>query len=117
VAAGWIDKLAYVSGLGLFVKVTWTEAARQHIQSGEYRFVSPLFGFDLKTGAVRYLINAALTNNPALDGMAAVATTLETTLTEEDMNPKDSKGQVALSEDLAERLRWMRGAATRVFLA
>ncbi|MBI4804457.1 MAG: phage protease [Desulfovibrio sp.] len=107
VAAGWVESLAYVPTQGLFAKVAWTDTARQHIQADEYRFISPLFGFDLKTGAIRTLINAALTNNPALDGMAAVAAALKTNLTEEDMNPKDSKGQEALSEDLAERLRWM----------
>ncbi|MGD9610778.1 MAG: phage protease [Desulfovibrionaceae bacterium] len=73
VAAGWIEALAYVPGRGLFARVAWTEAARAHIQADEYRYISPLFAFDGKTGAVLSLVNAALTNNPALDGMAAVA--------------------------------------------
>lgn len=107
VAAGWIAALVYVPGQGLFAKVDWTEAARSHIQADEYRFISPLFGFDLKTGAVRHLINAALTNNPALDGMAAVAAALEINM-EEHMDPKDLKnGKAALSEELLSQLRWM----------
>jgi len=105
IAAGWVESLTYVPGRGLFAQVDWTEAASQHIKAREYRFISPLFGFDLKTGAVRFLINAALTNNPALDGTAAVAAALETTRMEDPMSKKE--GQTALSEDLAERLRWM----------
>ncbi len=73
VAAGWIEALAYVPGRGLFACVAWTDAAREHIRADEYRYISPLFTFDPETGAVLSLINAALTNNPALDGMAAVA--------------------------------------------
>ena len=108
VAAGWIEALAYIPGQGLFAKVAWTYTARQHIQADEYRFISPLFAFDLKTGAVRTLINAALTNNPALDGMAAVAAALEITRMEENMSfKKPGTGEVALSEEFAERLRWM----------
>ncbi|GFK94429.1 hypothetical protein NNJEOMEG_02274 [Fundidesulfovibrio magnetotacticus] len=105
VAAGWIESLVYVPAKGLFAKVAWTNAARQHIQADEYRFLSPLFTFDLKTGAVRTLINAALTNNPALDGMAAVAAAMQTHKEDDLMNLQ--AGQTALSEDLAERLRWM----------
>lgn len=106
IAAGWVESLTYVAGRGLFALVDWTEAASQHIKAKEYRYISPLFGFDLKTGAVRFLINAALTNNPALDGTAAVAAALEITRMEDPMNKKDGQ-TVALSEDLAERLRWM----------
>lgn len=105
IAAGWVESLTYVPGRGLFAQVDWTEAASQHIKAKEYRYISPLFGFDLKTGAVRFLINAALTNNPALDGTAAVAAALEITRMEDPMSKKE--GQTALSEDLAERLRWM----------
>ncbi|MFZ5427707.1 MAG: phage protease, partial [Thermodesulfobacteriota bacterium] len=105
IAAGWVESLTYVPGQGLFAQVDWTEAASQHIKAKEYRYISPLFGFDLKTGAVRFLINAALTNNPALDGTAAVAAALEITRMEDPMSKKE--GQTALSEDLAERLRWM----------
>ncbi|GAB6039010.1 hypothetical protein JCM15519_35690 [Fundidesulfovibrio butyratiphilus] len=72
-AAGWIQALAYFPGQGLFAKVEWTERARGLINSGEYRYISPLFEFDQVTGAVRRLVNAGLTNTPALDGLMAVA--------------------------------------------
>lgn len=43
------------------------------IRAGEYRFLSPVFRADADTGAVLELLMAAITNNPALDGMDAVA--------------------------------------------
>ena len=75
-AAGWIQALAYFPGRGLFSKVEWTERARDLIKTGEYRYISPFFEFDNTTGAVQRLINAALTNTPALDGLMAVAASL-----------------------------------------
>jgi phage I-like protein len=68
-AAGWFKSLAWKQGKGLFAAVEWTERAREMIAAREYRFISPVFGYDKATGAVRHLFNAALTNNPALDGM------------------------------------------------
>jgi phage I-like protein len=76
-AAGWIQALAYFPGQGLFAKATWTDRARACITSGEYRYFSPFFEFDDKNGAVRRFINAALTNTPALDGLMAVAASLD----------------------------------------
>jgi phage I-like protein len=40
------------------------------IEAGEYAYISPVFPFDKKTGAVQAVVQAALTNFPALDGMA-----------------------------------------------
>ncbi len=98
VAAGWIEALAYVPGRGLFARVAWTDAAREHIRADEYRYISPLFTFDQETGAVLSLVNAALTNNPGLDGMAAVAAANQVATT-----PHTE----ALMDELLERLRWM----------
>ena len=100
VAAGWFEALAYLPGRGLFARVAWTEAARAHIQADEYRYISPLFAFDGKTGAVLSLVNAALTNNPALDGMAAVAAVRQMAATQEPQTE-------ACMDELLERLRWM----------
>lgn len=73
-AAGWIESLEVTEG-GLFASVKWTATARAYIGRDEYRFVSPVFSFDPKTGAVLELKSAALTNSPALDGMAVAART------------------------------------------
>lgn len=75
-AAGWIESLEMEAD-GLYATVKWTDAARAFIQADEYRYISPSFTFDPKTGAVLELKCAALTNYPALDGMAAVAARTE----------------------------------------
>ena len=75
-AAGWIESLE-AGADGLYATVKWTDAARALIQADEYRYISPVFTFDPKTGAVLELKSAALTNYPALDGMAAVAARAE----------------------------------------
>lgn len=73
-AAGWFKTLEWRDGQGLFATdVQWTDAAKAMIDAGEYKFISPVFGFDRATGAVLKLQMAALTNTPALDGMDAVA--------------------------------------------
>lgn len=75
-AAGWIESLE-AGPDGLYATVKWTDAARAFIQADEYRYISPVFSFDPETGAVLELKSAALTNYPALDGMAAVAARAE----------------------------------------
>ncbi|ATN93634.1 hypothetical protein VW6B_30 [Pseudomonas phage VW-6B] len=74
-AAGWWKGTDTVwTDAGMFAQnVEWTEAARKMIAGGEYRYISPVFAYDKKTGAVLQVLNAALTNNPALDGMNQVA--------------------------------------------
>ncbi|MBF0178095.1 MAG: hypothetical protein HQL63_14805 [Magnetococcales bacterium] len=71
-AAGWIKNLLWQEGTGLLARVEWTARAAEMIRSGEYRYISPTFSFDPKTGAVTALLNAALTNNPALPGLGEV---------------------------------------------
>jgi len=73
-AAGWFKKLDYVPGEGLFaVNVDWTPTATKHISDKEYRYTSAVFSYDLKTGRPIELMHVALTNEPALDGMKAIA--------------------------------------------
>lgn len=74
-AAGWITALDWREGAGLFATVDWTDKARAHIRAREYRYISPVFCFDPQSGAVLRLICAALTNHPALDGMAPALAT------------------------------------------
>ncbi len=72
-ASGWFAQLEWRQGSGLWaVGVEWTDRARAMIAAREYRFISPVFMYD-KAGRVQRLLHAALTNDPALDGMAAVA--------------------------------------------
>lgn len=111
-AAGWFKRLEWrepsvdatgqpVAG-GLYATdVEWTEAARAMIEAGEYRYLSPVFSYDAKTGAVKTMVMAALTNYPAIDGMddvvIAAASSLLVPSTQEE-NPM---------EELLEQLRWL----------
>lgn len=73
-AAGWFKTLEWREGDGLYATdVEWTAKARAHVDAKEYLYLSPVFSFDPKTGAVLGIQHAALTNVPALDGMAELA--------------------------------------------
>jgi phage I-like protein len=73
-AAGWFRTAEWREGEGLFaVDVEWTPKAAAMIAAGEYRYISPVFEYAPKAGAVEALHMAALTNNPGLSGMQAVA--------------------------------------------
>lgn len=73
-AAGWFSRLEWREGDGLYaVDVEWTARARGMIDADEYRYLSPVFTFDPQTGVVRELLMAAVTNNPAIDGIADLA--------------------------------------------
>lgn len=73
-AAGWYKQLAWRDGKGLYaVDVRWTERARAAIAAHEYRYISPVFAYDTKTGEVLAVDMASLTNFPALDGHSDLA--------------------------------------------
>lgn len=77
-AAGWIDPadVEWREGVGLVArKVRWTPRAAQMVDADEYRYFSPVFEHAELSGEVVALRMGALTNNPGLDGMAAVALT------------------------------------------
>ena len=104
-AAAWFKRLEWVDGVGLFaVGVEWTAAAAEMVAAGEYRFTSPVFIYDPATGAVVALINASLTNNPALDGLADVAAVVAASLLPPTAQPTQEDTQV---EELIEQLRWL----------
>lgn len=71
-AAGWIKELQ-VRDDGIWGRVEWTARAKQMIEAGEYRFVSPTFTFDKATKEVGQIVRAALTNAPAFQSLAALA--------------------------------------------
>ena len=72
-AAGWITALDYVAGDGLYATVSWTDEAQAALLSKKYRYLSPVFAFDPDTGDVLELLHVALTNNPALTQLPALA--------------------------------------------
>ncbi|QDG74447.1 phage protease [Labrenzia sp. PHM005] len=78
-AAGWVKDFE-VRDDGIYGRVEWTSAARQAIEAGEYRYISPTFAPDKKTRQVSLLFSAALINTPAMD-LTAVAAHAELSLT------------------------------------
>lgn len=89
-AAGWITKAEYISGMGLFADVRWTTKATEEIKDGIYRYISPLFLTD-GSGMVIKVLNAALTNRPALHNLqeaVAMSSRFAPFLTPEEENPK-----------------------------
>jgi len=69
-AAGWIKKLINRGRDGLWAVVEWTDRARELIEKKEYRYYSPAFNRDKKSGRLTELVNVALTNLPRMNGLA-----------------------------------------------
>lgn len=72
-AAGWIRSIEWREGSGLWANVELTARAARHIADGEYRYVSPVFAYDADSGEILAITMAAITNNPAIDGMEPLA--------------------------------------------
>jgi len=97
-AAGWITRLFARDG-AVWGTVEWTAAAARHLAEREFRFLSPTFEFDKATRAVKRVLRAALTNDPALT-MRAIAQAEGATMpmpTEEEMGAL--RALLALPED------------------
>jgi Mu-like prophage I protein len=79
-AAGWI-RAVEMRGGAICGRVEWTPQAEAMLRAKEYRFVSPVFEFDrpagaaldAQTGRIVRVLRAALTNNPALPQLPAIA--------------------------------------------
>lgn len=105
-AAGWFKKLEWRDGVGLFaIDVEWTERAQAMIAAKEYLFISPVIGYDRASGAVTTIYMAAVTNNPAIDGMDAVL--LAAAALKFAFPPHPTSLTQELSMELLEKLRWM----------
>lgn len=63
-AAGWIKELADRGDEGLWARVEWTERARGFIESGEYRYDSPVYDYEIESRRITKLHHIALTNWP-----------------------------------------------------
>jgi len=67
-ASGWIDHASLEwREDGLYGRIKWTAAAQAAIDADEYRYLSPVFPYDPKTGTVLDLLHVGLVNNPAID--------------------------------------------------
>ena len=76
-AAGWIDPQSLaVQDDGIYGDVKWTDRAAAAIKGREYRYLSPVIGHD-KNGRVQRLLSVGLTNQPAVDGLAKLAASIQ----------------------------------------
>lgn len=100
-AAGWFKKAEWRDDGLWLVDVDWTACASDEIASKAYRYISPVFNYDPKTGRVLKVFHAALVNHAGLDGLtdlAAMAAEVFDTAT-----PTETPHM----EELLEQLRWM----------
>lgn len=101
-AAGWMKDFEWRDD-GLYALCSWTPNAQSMITNNEYRYISPVFLYDPKTGMVNRLLHAALTNVPALDGLTDVLA--KTALSLFSSNSTQTTEDSAM-EELLEQLRW-----------
>ena len=71
-AAGWVHGLRWDESRGLLAAVRWTERARGMLESGEYRFHSPVGYVRESDGRFVELYSVALTNQPLTSNIAAI---------------------------------------------
>jgi phage I-like protein len=95
-AAGWI-KTVELRDDGIYGEVEWTQQAAALLASKQYRYISPVFSYD-ENGNVTCIINAALTNNPAIDMRAAASALLDANA--DNHNQTESNNMNTLKERL-----------------
>ena len=72
-AAGWIKALAWDPVQGLWADVEWTPRGAEYVKNKEYRYLSPVIRIRKSDNRAVELHSAALTNDPAIDGMVPIA--------------------------------------------
>ena len=116
-------------GVGLFAKIRWSDVGESAVKGGRYRFLSPVWTradcADLGNGRVRpmRLLNAAVTNDPNLKGMAPLSNSGSKAegcrLKAEggeigNANAQRSTSNAQLStEDGEKRFKWVLGASPK----
>lgn len=75
-ASGWIKDLRLGED-AIIAKVDWTERAKEYLKNKEYRYLSPVIISRNSDKKVIGVHSAALTNTPAIDGMFAIANSLD----------------------------------------
>lgn len=74
-AAGWVKELMLKDG-HIQARVEWTPAATGYLQNREYRYLSPVITVRKSDGKATGLHSLALTNTPAIEGMAPIVNSL-----------------------------------------
>jgi phage I-like protein len=112
-AAAWIEELEIRNGSELWAKPRITHSGRAALEGGDYRHISPVFGYpdrEYKPGErVRpaFLESAGLTNQPRIIGMRAIsnrqtAATAERSETQPTKTMKKVMQALGLADDASE---------------
>lgn len=64
-AAGWIKEMELREG-SLWGRVEWTDKGAATVISREYRYISPVFHFEIETNRIFRIVSCGLTNQPNL---------------------------------------------------
>lgn len=94
-AAGWLKEFKVEHG-AIFARIEWTADAAEAVKAKKYRYVSPVFEHS-EDGTVERILRAALTNNPALMNLPAIAHAM-------------ASSSVILSPESSKELKDQRGA-------
>jgi len=65
-AVGWIKGLELREEGAIWALVEWTQHGLWLVRDKEYKYLSPVFTYDSKTGSITQLFSAGLTNQPNL---------------------------------------------------
>lgn len=71
-AAGWVKGLEDRGPDGLWATVQWNDRALKLLEAREYRYFSPVFLYEKKTGKIVELMSLALTNTPRTIGIPPI---------------------------------------------
>jgi phage I-like protein len=109
IAAGWIKEFKIERG-AIFARIEWTAKTAEALKAKEYRYVSPVFEHS-KNGKVERILRAALTNNPALMQLPAIASAQIVDPYEEETMAEKEEGAMKLSEMVRRLEAAMPGAS------
>lgn len=103
-AAGWIKEMQWRGDDGLWVRTEWTDQAAEYIKNKEYRYFSPVFLVRKSDRKIVKIYNAALTNQPRLINIQALAAKYEakTINKEESLMWEKLKKLLGLADDAGE---------------
>lgn len=97
-AAGWIKNLENRGKDGIWAEVEWTSKAHDFIANKEYKYLSPVIFVAKGDKRVQILHSAALTNDPAIDGMVPIANKLEIEFEDDELEDDDNMNEELLKK-------------------
>lgn len=101
-AAGWFHGLEFRDDGLWATDIDWTATAKKLIAASEYRYISAVFLYYTQTGEVSEILSVALTNTPAIDGLASLAAlTKYNTLPNNNPLPNGDEDMATEKEELA----------------